>query len=451
MTDPVPVPSFPLTDLPLPSTASLCMETAAPVAPDCCENDAEERGFYNARIVLRCPESVYADRIVIPAGTIFSSLSQGDADDQAYTLARSLIPTAISLVIPEWDELFPSQSTTPISVYGSPGFDEFRTGGTSQVFDTCTNTATCVGPVQEGLPMSTLFDRYATPWEAMLKDGEIFYRRSDGSDWIQVPVELIPQPNLDMGGLGFCFDANARPCFASEISGEIHIWRYQGGIPTEFTITGSSPKLFFNGVLQPDDTLRDIVCYFSNDGSLCAAFQREDFSTTYILFSDSEYPIDDIKQVLVNSDLESGSREYVVTSNATNILFRSPAYPPWPALAYDGVGSSAAPQLGSHSLVLVGAGEYSDTATSSAAPLDGVHRAVLLTLATESDSMSSSVSSITGYHKLVLITLPTEADASTSSTAPSSGVHRFTLIQAGIYVDSAASTTSPQPGSYIHV
>lgn len=74
---------------PILPSSELCLETTAPVAPDCCENDAEERGFYNARIVLRCPAGSEGSRVVVEHGDFFSAVSQEAADAEAQEYADS--------------------------------------------------------------------------------------------------------------------------------------------------------------------------------------------------------------------------------------------------------------------------------------------------------------------------------------------------------------------------
>lgn len=117
----------------------------------------------------------------------------------------------------------------------------------------------------------------------------MYYRRvGTGEDWTQVPNELIPQPNDTLNGLGFCFDANARPCFASAIGDDIHIWRWVAGTPTEYSFPGQGPRLFLQRRSPVGQRLLGCdVLLLERD--LVAAFQRENFETNYTLFTSEDH------------------------------------------------------------------------------------------------------------------------------------------------------------------
>ena len=155
--------------------------------------------------------------------------------------------------MPTWSALTEAETIDPTTdVYGSLGPEELRTSeDVGPIWQVCANIQYCDGPTEEGATMQDIGDRYRTRWVAKLENDCVYYRRvGTGEDWTQVPNELIPQPNDTLNGLGFCFDANARPCFASAIGDDIHIWRWVVGVPTEYSFPGQGPRLYFNGAWQ---------------------------------------------------------------------------------------------------------------------------------------------------------------------------------------------------------
>ena len=155
--------------------------------------------------------------------------------------------------MPTWSALTEAETIDPTTdVYGSLGPEELRTSeDVGPIWQVCANIQYCDGPTEEGATMQDIGDRYRTRWVAKLENDCVYYRRvGTGEDWTQVPNELIPQPNDMLNGLGFCFDANARPCFASAIGDDIHIWRWVAGVPTEYSFPGQGPRLYFNGAWQ---------------------------------------------------------------------------------------------------------------------------------------------------------------------------------------------------------
>lgn len=321
---------------------------------------------------------------------------------------------------------------------------KFQGGGAYR--EICPTVCFCEGPVAEGVTATKYLDRYETRWMALLVEGLIYYGRVDGT-LIQVSLDLFPDPLSDTAThIALSFDANARPVFAYEDEGTIYVRRYVADAPTTYSWTGTEPCLFFNGVINFDDSQTDVVCYYltASGGGLYARFQRENFGVANLVLEDPG--LDSLMAV----DRGRGAlASYTVVELSGKRIFAS-IYPPWPFYATDIAASSIAPVGGAHvrTIVTTNAG---DVASSEVFTVGGIHRAVLITLPTESDAASSAVAPLTAYHKLVLVTLATESDSSSSAIAPQTGIHRFTLVDAGTYSDSAGSTIAPQTGAHIHV
>jgi len=168
-------------------------------------------------------------------------------------------------------------------------------------------------------------DRYQTRWRAKLDTGLVYYSQV-GQPWVQVGTDLYPTPLADATGISITFDANARPIFATQRGTTAEIRRYSGGTPVTYAFSGSSPKLWFNGPLQPSSSLWDAVCYYAKDGNLMSRIQRETFAVEHVLYTDG-------LTSLTNVDVGSGSNsryQYISATGSANIMLRSVQYPVWP-------------------------------------------------------------------------------------------------------------------------
>ena len=322
---------------------------------------------------------------------------------------------------------------------------KFQGGGTYR--DICPTVCYCEGPTEEGATVVKYLGRYETRWMAILVEGLIYYAPVDGA-LIQAPLDLFPTTLPDTAThLALSFDANARPVFAYEDGGTIYVRRYVTGTPTTYSWVGTDPCLFFNGVINYDDTLTDVVCYHltASGGGLYARFQRENFGVANLVIEDPGF------DSLMAVDRGRGALgSFMVVELSGKRIFAA-VYPPWPVSESDAVAASVACIGGIHRRVVFSAGSYEDSAASGIGPLTGMHRAVVVTLPTASDSVASSIGVVTGAHKLVRVTLATESDSLASTIGPLTGVHKFVVIQAGTYNDSVTSTTAPLTGVHRHV
>jgi hypothetical protein len=281
-------------------------------------------------------------------------------------------------VIPTFLGLEPGETIDPsIDEYGTQGPEELRTSEIAgPIWQVCNNIAYCDGPVEEGQEMTGPADRYRTRWVAKLEDGNVFYRRvGTGDGWTQVPSNLIPQPETDMNGLGFCFDSNARPVFASAIGDTIHIWKWSATTPVEFTFYGQGPRLFFNGVLQRDTDYWDVICYFCWNGDITAAFQRDNFQTNYTLFTSEDYYFTRIKFIDHGLDDEDDERLYLaaVGNNNTYGLFETGNYDPWPFYAEDtGLNAAHGIEAVEYDRIIVELGTYEEPTTMAPHGIDSI-------------------------------------------------------------------------------
>lgn len=349
---------------------------------------------------------------------------------------------------PDW-ELLSERAVIapPVDVYGVLGMEELRSSPSfGAVWQVCDSIQYCDGPIEEGATMTDIDDRYATRWVAKLEDGRMYYRRvATGEDWTPVPDELVPQPNSEMLGIGFCFDANARPCFASQIGHTVHVWRWAAGTPTEYTFQGTGPRLFFGGTLRPDNTSWDVVCYFCWNGELRETIQRENFATEHTLHALVGYPLDRVNVVDRGSGEES-ERLYVAATGGSSFygLFRSPRYPLWPTKARDGTTMSAGmlPD-GDYSPAVVAVGADDAMTLLAVFLTDGDYQPSTVAVSPSDSATGTASFSSDGSYLLVVIEVSAPSDAlSGTVTLASDGDYYETIVSGGSYTDTQTATAA---------
>lgn len=351
--------------------------------------------------------------------------------------------------IPNWASLAARANIDPsVDVYGALGPEELRsTASFGLVWQVCDNIAYCDGPTEEGATMVDVGDRYTTRWVAKLEDGNIYYRRViEDVAWTQVPNELILQPNPDLVGLGFSFDANAKPCFASTIGDNVHVYHYQGGFPTEQTFAGKGPRLFFTGIFQPDDALWDIVCYYCNSGGLAAAFQRDNFASEYVLFSDDRFYFTRVNIVDRGVVDEGVDRQYIAATGDGNFygLFRTSIYAHWPVYVNESVGCGiAVDDNGRCSFQIVAIPAESDAVGIGASVIDdGRCETLIVVIPPEADAASAGIEVIDdGACRLQIVAIPLEEDsAGAYITVQDNGECETYVVLGGTYSDSTTAS-----------
>ena len=353
--------------------------------------------------------------------------------------------------IPTWEGLTAAETIDPrIDVYGALGPEALRTSANvGPLWQVCPNVAYCDGPAVEGETMTGIWDRYQTRWVAKLEEGKVFYRRvGTGEDWTQVSNDLIAQPNINLNGLGFSFDANARPCFASAIGEDIHVYHYQGGLPTEQSFTGSGPRLFFTGIFHPDSALWDVVCYYCRFGDLAASFQRDNFATNYTLFSDEDYYFTRVRLVDRGIEPDEVDRHYIAATGSGGLygLFRTSNYAHWPVWNTDNAGASLRPydDGGAESYMVVIALEQDSVGIASVAPMDDggmVSEVIVLPLITDSAPTSSLTPVDDGGMVTGVIVLPLESDTTSHAylQVMDNGECETYVVDGGSYSDSTTT------------
>lgn len=333
-----------------------------------------------------------------------------------------------------------------VRVYGSRGYIT-KLGADTQwktsrkLWKQCRSVVYCDGPEQEGVT-TALLERFTYRWKFLYEDGLFFYGRVD-DELLQISSVLFPAP-YTCDNFSIAFDQNARPVFALENAGSCEIRRLESGSLTVVAFDGTSPVLFQNGTLQPDNTIRDVVCYYLRNGSLCGRWQRDEFGIEHVLIED--VGLTALRGVRAYQD-RARPFEYLFGLNECSTQFLvSEIYPFWPVLIEDSFEAYTKPTDGLYraTLLLI---DHEDTCEFSTQPAGGVYFSTLV-FANFEDATDAFAEPAGGAYSLTLIVAPTQEDSAGFATGPVSGSYALTLIDAGTYTDSSNSYTIPAGGSY---
>ena len=343
-----------------------------------------------------------------------------------------------------WARVPLSASTTSgTDYYGALAPDlKFQGGGTYR--DICPTICFCEGPVAEGVTVAEYFERYETRWMAhLLEGGLIYYGRVDGT-LIQAPLDLFPDPLSDTAThIALSFDANARPVFAYEDEGTVYVRRYVVDVPTTYSWTGVYPCLFYNGVVNFDDTLTDVVCYHltASGGGLYARFQRENFGVANLVLEDSG--LDSLMAV----DRGRGvlSSHMVVELSGKRIF--AAVYPVWPFSPLHEIDA------GSASVAMLGDGDYtlgvveltSDDSAVAAIEFagDGLYLPVSFTQ-NETDGVAMPVTFLTdgAYTQTIVALSAITEPVSTDIAFNTDGTYTLAIVSGGSYSEGQTATVA---------
>ena len=298
------------------------------------------------------------------------------------------VPTTVGEPPPAQCSLTDPQTTAPEPLSGTPletwaradhygqlGFEASYLAGpsTRPWWDQCSYICWCDGPEVEAVPLVTEYERFSVRWRGMVSGGSFYYAR-EGEGWRAAPAGLFPTPLPGASEVSLAFDANARPCFATVVAGQIQIRRFVAGVPTTYAFPGSSPRLFFNGLLQRESSQRDVVCLYLRGRKLCQRMQRDNFAAEYVL-ANPELPDGPYSLARLGATDAVGDYQVLAatTTSGTPLLLRSGLYPPWPVVVID---YGAAPAYGVEALeyerIIVELGTYTEPGIAPAYGMESI-------------------------------------------------------------------------------
>jgi hypothetical protein len=337
-----------------------------------------------------------------------------------------------------------------VDQYGFQGFEQRRTPFDSSLLENwtiCPNYDYCDGPETEGITQPTI---YTTRWAAQYfpDSGTIKYGKKDGS-LVNASALLFPLAlNLSKDDqISISFDANARASFAFQAGAStIEIRRFEAGTPTTYSFSGTTPRLFYDGTLQRNNTEVDLICFYLNGGAICARFQRDNFAVEYVIYTP---PTVDSPARITKTDKQSYYQVlYFVDSVGKKFALRSEVYQPFPEYYSDAALSVVVPLSGDYGSPIVTTGPYLDAAVSLVEPLSGAYNSNTVISGPYSDSAGTVAIPLSGAYNLVTVQSGPYSDAAGTTVIPLSGAYNATSVNGGTYSDAANSLVQPLSGTY---
>jgi len=394
--------------------------------------------------------------VTIPANTYSSFISQADANAKALAAATAQAESQLICCYsndplpdtPNFLSLSNDYTVSGSSQYGLLPFEEVAEEVVPYVsqlhnWTICPTCDFCNGPDDEGI---TQPDLYTQRWFVRESGGAFVYGKESLTEE-PVPSDLFTGIDFsDIIFMSLSFDANARPCFAFQTTpGTILLRRYIAGTPTFTTFAGDTPRLWFNGVLQPDGAITDLCCFYVRSGSINVRMQRDAFGVEYVWLA----PSPAAKKVTKIDAVSSYQYLYFQDVNDDYWLAKSEVYPIGPSDYSDALSSTVAPRGGAYDSVVTSGGSYSDTLTSTVAPSASAYDLVTVLAGTYTDDLTPSVAPGGGEYALVIVGGGSYSDTMTSTVSSGGGDYVLESTPGGTYSDSLNSTVSPSGGSYV--
>lgn len=226
--------------------------------------------------------------------------------------------------------------------------------------------------------------------------------------------------------------------------------RFVAGVPTDYTWTGKSPILFYNGILEPTTGDTDLMAFYikSAGTKIFARVQRENFGTEHELNGTLNVVLEKlIKTEAVNI---GGSWYQLIWARATDgrdVVYQSRAYPPPIIRAADATTLAIALQSGVYFEPLVSS-SVADAMSVSVALFGGTAFNSVETRFAPGDRMSLAMNLQSGTYTLVVVSAPSAADKLSLAPALQSGLYSEVTVDSGTQEDSISLSVALQSGVY---
>lgn len=351
---------------------------------------------------------------------------------------------------PEFNDLINQEALTPADRYGWLGYEaqgEWITPISVLNWLICPFVDFVDGPAVEG---QTQRGRYLTRYRIIYdrEAGEFRYGRVGDTQQAPDPALGITPISLPDGAqISLGFDSDARACFAYQLnSSQIRITRFVAGVPTNYTWSGINPRLFFDGILQPDLASTDLVCIYINvSGDVCTRMQRDNFGTEYVQFVPSGAPGRRITKV---DRYQSYLYVYYTDILGIRRMVRSKVYPPFPLWEVDKSFVTGSIADGEYILSVIDGGSYSDAALISGVNSGGSYDSTIVQSGPYVDEAVVSGTNFDGSYDSAIVDGGQYLDKFNLTGSAVDGIYVETSVNGGSYFESASIEGAPNGGSY---
>lgn len=295
----------------------------------------------------------------------------------------------------------------------------------------------CMGPFIEG---STQVQQYVQRWIAWVAtDGIRYAKFEDGTlydDTAGQLTDLWSAPRPRPAKFSFSFEQDALHAVALQDGATIRLRRKVSGVPTEYSWTGKSPCLFYNGIVEPDTSATDLICLYlpSAGDKILVRLQRDNFGVEYELNTDLRTTLAELHQT---DSIKIGGVLYQqiwgLDTAGQQVFFNSAPYPPFPEFASDRISLVNGLDDGLYFSPIVPAFAPGDAVTMLQGLVDGAYVSVIVNATSPGDAVSMLQGLVDGVYLNVIV----------PATAPSDSLSMLQGLEDGAYVVQAIPSNAP--------
>lgn len=248
------------------------------------------------------------------------------------------------------------------------------------------------------------------------------------------------------------FEQDALYAIAYEDSATtITLRRFVSGTPTTYGWTGKSPILFYNGILQPNTSVTDLMAFYLKPAGtkIFARVQRENFGTEHELNGDLNVTLERLlKTEAVNIEGAWYQLIWAETTDGRKVVYQSRAYPPPYEQAIDRLSLGVSME-GGYLFAPIVSRSVADSASFTVSMFGGTAFSTVNRNFAPGDSISLAVNLRQGTYALVIVS-PGSAPSDKMSLTPElkSGTYTDVSVIAGTQNDKISLSVGLQGGAY---
>lgn len=304
---------------------------------------------------------------------------------------------------------------------------------------------TCHGPFNYG---STQIAQFSTRWVCWVgTNGMRFQKFTPGvlfNDTDGQADDLFP-PGTRPKHLSFSFEQDALHAIAIQTGTDTcEVRRKVSGVPTAYTFTGRSPVLFYNGILESDTALTDLMVFYikAAGDKIYVRRQRDNFAIEYILNGTLKTTL----RALQKTDairVNGVNRQYLwgINTEGRQVLYISEGYPPFPQFAVDSPLLSVTLDSGIYFPTVIPLFAAGDSMTNTVGFASGEYISQTVEKTVAAEQMAADLGLDSGSYALVVVNSNAPGDAGSVSVA----------FDTGDYLVVAIPTNSPGDAGRVDV
>lgn len=250
----------------------------------------------------------------------------------------------------------------------------------------------------------------------------------------------------------FSFEQDALYALAFESpTNTIKLRRFVSGTPTEYTWTGKSPVLFYNGIVQPNTSITDLMAFYikTPGDKIYVRVQRENFGTEHVLNGALNATLTElVKTEALDIDGSWHQQIWAKDDQGHDVVYQSRAYPPPFAHALDHMSLAVELSGGVHFNTVINA-SVSDKMSVAVSVDSGLAFNTVLNRFAPGDLMSLGVLVNTSSYDLIIVSPGTRpSDSMSLNLSVDTGNYPLVAISQAASPDKISLDVSVSGGDY---